>query len=210
MDVPVDQETRAAGWALVGTGLLTILLMSQHPSSASDIMTPLVHGGLQVVLLVQLAALLIVARRWGGGLLLTTGMLFFAAGAFAGLGAATINGFVSPSLASYPSGEIGHDIFALAWEANQALATLGVIATGLAFAMISVRLWQEAQRSLPVAGWLAGLLPAALLAVGHISMNLHGALLVYVTQAAWIIALGWHAARRGAQPVSAIPCGSQA
>ena len=76
--------------------------------------------------------------------------------------------------------------------------------------MISVRLWQEAQRSLPVAGWLAGLLPAALLAVGHISMNLHGALLVYVTQAAWIIALGWHAARRGAQPVSAIPCGSQA
>ena len=197
MDAPFDQESRAAGWALVGTGVLTILLMSQHPSSARDFMTPLVHGGLQAVLLVQLAALLIVARRWGGGLVMTTGLLFFAAGAFAGLGAATINGFVAPSLAGYPSGEIGHDIFAFAWEANQALATLGAIATGLALAMISVLLWQETQRSLAVAGWLAGLLPAALLAVGHLSMNLHGALFVYITQAAWMIALGWHSARRG-------------
>ena len=197
MDAPFDQESRAAGWALVGTGLLTILLMSQHPSSARDIMTPLVHGGLQAVLLVQLAALLIVARCWGGGLVMTTGLLFFAAGVLAGLGAATINGFVAPSLAGYPSGEIGHDIFAFAWDANQALATLGAIATGLALAMISVLLWQETQRSLAVAGWLAGLLPAALLAVGHLSMNLHGALFVYITQAAWMIALGWHSARRG-------------
>jgi len=199
MDAPFDQEARAAGWVLAGTGLLSILLMAQHPSGGdTGIMTPLVHGGLQAVLIVQLAALLIVARRWGGGLLPTTGLLFFAAGVLAGLGAATINGFVVPLLASYPPDEIGHDILALAWEANQALATLGVIVTGLAFALLSVRLWQEAQRGLAIAGWLAGLLPAALLAVGHISMNLHGALFAYVTQAAWMIALGWHVARRGA------------
>lgn len=196
MDVSSDQEYRAAGWMLVGTGLLTILLMSRHPSSAIDIMTPLVHGGLQAVLLVQLAALLIVARRWGEGLFLTTGIMFFAAGVLAGLGAATINGFIAPSLASYPPDEIGHDILAFAWEANQALATLGVIAIGLAIAILSVRLWQDRRRGLAIAGGLAGLVPALLLAVGHIGMNLHGALLVYGTQAAWLIALGWHCARR--------------
>ena len=196
MDAPFDQESRAAGWALVGTGLLTILLMSQHPSSASDIMRPLVHGSLQAVMIVQLAALLIVARNWGWSLLLTTGLLFFAAGQLAGLGAATINGFIVPALGGYLPEEIGHDISAFAWETNQALAMLGAISIGLAFAILSVRLWQDARRGLAIAGWLAGLVPTILLAVGHLSMNLHGAILVYGVQAAWLIALGWNTARR--------------
>jgi len=197
MDATCDQETRAAGWTLVGTGLLTILLMSQHPSGGDiGIMAPLVHGGLQAVLIVQLAAVLVIARSWGSTLLLTTGLLFFAAGQIAGLGAATINGFIVPALGGYLPEEIGPDISAFAWEANQALATLGVIAIGLAIAILSVRLWQDRRRGLAIAGGLAGLVPATLLAIGHIGMNLHGAILVYGVQAAWLIALGWHCARR--------------
>lgn len=197
MNASFDQETRTAGWTLAGTGILAILLMSQHPSgSDGGIMTPLVHGGLQMVLIGQLAALLIVVRSWGWSLLPTAGLLFFAAGQLAGLGAATINGFIVPSLTSYAADQIGHDITAFAWEANQALAMLGAISIGSAFAILSIRLWQDARRGLAIAGWLAGLVPTILLAAGQISMNLYGASIVYGMQAAWLIALGWHFARR--------------
>ncbi len=197
MNSELGQDMKAAGWILAATGALSILLMSQHPSGNHEgVMTPLVHGGLQSVMIVQLAALLVIARPWGWTILVTTAVLFFAAGQVAAVGAATINGFIVPALGGYDPGELGTGIGPLAWEANQALARLGVIAVGTGFALIAVRLWQESRRPLAIAGWIAGLVPALLLLTGQISMNLHGAIFAYVTQAAFIVALGWSTARR--------------
>ena len=201
MNRPVEQGARtsepAAGWTLIATGILTILLMAQHREGGDGgVMTPLVHGGLQAVIIVQLAAFVTVARSQGRSLVMNTALLFIAAGQIAGLGAATINGFVVPELAAYPAQEIGPDIGRLAWEANQALARLGVVAIGTGFALWSVLLWKNAQKGLALAGWSAGLIPALLIGSGHIGMHLHGALFAYLTQAAWVIALGWSFTRR--------------
>ena len=197
MDAHSGQDRKAAGWMLVATGALSILLMSQHPSGSHEgVMTPLVHGGLQVVMIAQLAAMFVAVRGWGWTLLATSAVLFFAAGQMAGVGAATINGFIVPALGGYDPAELGSGIGPLAWEANQALARLGVIAVGIGFALISTRLWQDSQRALAIFGWLAGLVPALLLITGQIGMDLHGALFAYITQAAFIVAFGWTAARR--------------
>jgi len=191
------RQTMGAGWLLIATGFLTITLMSQHPSGGDGgVMISLVHGGLQVVMLVQLAAFLMVGRTFGWSVPLVIGTLFFAAGQAAGIGAATINGFVVPTLNAYPAGAIGSDIGRFAWEANQALARLGVVAVGIGFALWSVCLWQARQRRLAVAGWIAGLVPALLLASDHIGMDLHGALFAYLMQALWLMALGWSVIRR--------------
>ena len=190
-------QMTSAGWLLIITGFLTIALMSQHPSGGDGgLMVPLVHGGLQVVIVVQLAAFLMVGRHFGWSVPLVIGTLFFAAGQAAAIGAATINGFVVPALNAYPADSIGPDIGRFAWETNQALARLGVVAVGIGFALWSICLWQDRQRSLAIAGWIAGLAPALLLASGHITMNLHGALFAYFTQALWLVALGWSVIRR--------------
>lgn len=196
MDKVQITETHWAGRLLIASGLLTIGLMSQHPEGGHDgLMIPLVHGGLQAVIVVQLAAMVIGMGRFGWSLWVMAGILFVGAGQLAALGAATINGFVVPAFFSHPQGEIGAEIGQFAWEINQALARLGVIATGIGFTLWAVVLWRNARRALALAGALAGLVPALLLASGHIGMNLHGALFVYLTQALWVIALGWTFAR---------------
>lgn len=196
MDKNQNAEIQWAGRLLIASGLLTVGLMSLHPKGGHDgLMIPLVHGGLQAVIVVQLAAMVIGMRRFGWNLWVMTGILFVGAGQLAGIGAATINGFVVPAFFSHPQGEIGAEIGQFAWEVNQALARLGVIATGIGFALWAVMLWRDAKRGLAVAGAVAGLVPALMLASGHMGMSLHGALFAYVTQALWVIALGWTLAR---------------
>ncbi|MEM8917605.1 MAG: hypothetical protein AAGE37_01995 [Pseudomonadota bacterium] len=192
-----DSEIQWAGRILIATGLLTIILMLLHPDSwQAGVMIPLVHGSLQAVIVVQVGAMIVGMRSYGWNLWITTGMLFVGAGYLAGTGAATINGFMMPAFLDRVDGEALPQIRQLVWEADQALARLGVIATGIGFVLWAVMLWRHAQRVLAVAGMVAGLIPALLLASGHLNMHLHGAILVYTAQALWVIALGWSFARR--------------
>ena len=184
------QMRKRAGWVLVACAVLATVLMGHHPiGSGQGIMTPLVHGGLQAILLVELAALVVVAS-WLGGLLAITGATFLWGGVMAGVLAATINGFVVPALGGYGEGEIGRDIAALAWETNQALARMGVIATGIGHGLWSFRLWQRGAKVIAGLGLLTGLVPALLLIGGHINMAYHGALFAYVGQSLWLVVLG--------------------
>lgn len=181
---------KKAGAVLVVTGVATIVLMAQHPSgSDSDLMITGVHGGLLLVLVLQVGALLfLLARRELAAMIAST---FYAAGMLATVGAGVLNGFVFPALRRYENGEIGHDIFDLVWASNQALAELGVIGVGIAFACWSVGLWRGGEKPLAAFGWLAGLAPALLIASGVLGMDLHGALIAYALHALWVIALGW-------------------
>lgn len=123
------------------------------------------------------------------------GLVAYAFSLFGHVGAATINGFVVPALAGHGRDAFSHDVFLLAWEANQALARLGVIAGGAATLAWSIDFLGRAggeTRAIGIAGVVAGAAPPALLLIGQIEMNVAGAFLAYTVQGAWGAAVGFH------------------
>ena len=191
-------EIKSAGWLMAGAAALSILLMANHPSGSDlDTMaTPIVHGGLQLLLLLQVGAMVAIWQKMNGRLLGTVALVLFIAGQSGGVLAATINGFVVPQLWGYPQGEIGNDIGPLLWELNQAFALLGAIAAGVAIAMFGAALWRMGHRAIGATGSVVGAATAAALAGGVISMDLHGALITYLSQLAWLAAFGAVMARK--------------
>ncbi len=76
---------------------------------------------------------------------------------------------------------------------NQALATLGVCMTALAFVLWSLDLLSEregAAKAVGGLGLLAGAAPLVLLGSGLIQMDVAGALIAYGLHAAWTAILG--------------------
>ena len=189
----VGNNDRIAGGILAAASLASVVMMHHHPSSAHDLaMGQFVHGamiaivGLTALGLVQFARVLGLDR-----LSVLAGLIAYGIALFGDIGAATINGFVVTNLVAH--GVDDHDLFRLAWEANQALARLGVVATGAAFLLWSVTLLRRggwAGKALGVLGVLAGALPMALLGTGILSMNLFGAILIYAGQALWMALAG--------------------
>lgn len=185
---------RIAGAALAAAALVSVAAMAHHPTSAhgGGGLNGLVHG--LMIILVALLAFGFVHFARGRGLdrpAILAGLIAYGISVVAHVGAATINGFVVPALAG--RGGLSHDIFLFAWETNQALAGLGVYATGAAFILWSIDLVRRGGgwlRLVGLAGLVAGALPAALLAVGAIRMNVNGALLVYAVHAAWAASVG--------------------
>lgn len=193
-------QLRVAGWIVFATASANIVLMLHHPTGHdTGGMAQIVHGALQFALLLQFAALLIIMRSIGFSQLVLISVVFFGAGQLAALLAATINGFAVPALGSYGDSEIGRDVALLAWELNQALARLGVVAVGIAFASLALAFWKSNRRILAGFGLVAGLVPLGLIVTGAIEMDLHGALIAYLTQAAFLVAMGWVFARERAE-----------
>ena len=187
---------RIAGVVLMATGIASIGLMMVHPrGDASDVLITGVHGSLIIVFLVQAASL--VSLLGGHTFSKLQASVFYGAGVLAGIGAGILNGLIYPAIRSYPDGEIGQSIFKLVWSTNQVLAEIGVIAAGIGFALWSVGLWKAGERLIASLGWIAGLLPAALLLSGVMGMDLHGAMAAYALQAAWVIAVGFTRFREG-------------
>ena len=103
--------------------------------------------------------------------------------------AGTINGFAVPPLANRPGGLREHDIFLFAWQLNQALAGIGIVAAGIAYLAWAFDLRRD-HALLAVTGAIAGALPAALLLAGIIRLDVHGALFAYGLHGLWALALG--------------------
>jgi len=191
---------RTAGAVLIVAAAGTVVAMGHHPSSAhSGGLGGLVHGAM-----VALAAMLgfgftqFARRRSLDRPAILAGLVAYAIGLFAHVAAATINGFVVPALAGRGAGAVGHDIFLLAWESNQALARLGVFAAGAAFILWSIDLLRRGGRATRLvggAGLVAGAAPAILIAAGLLTMDVAGAAAVYAAHAAWSILVGVQLAR---------------
>lgn len=193
------RSDKVGGAALIAAAAGTVLAMSQHPAGPnSGALGPAVHAAMIVFLgLTAFGFAAFAAARGASRPAILAGAVCYAIALFGHAGAATVNGFVVPALAA--RGEIvGHDIFLLAWEANQALAKLGVIAAGLAVLVWSTdfigRPSVEA-RVIGGAGLIAGAAPPLLLLAGVIDMNVAGAILAYAVQAAWGAAVGFHLMR---------------
>lgn len=185
----IEDGDRAAGIALIAAAAVSMLAMAHHPASSdAGAMIGIVHG----VMILVVGAMLygfahFAARRGLGRPAVLAGLVAYAIGAAANIGAATINGFVAPAVRAHVS---NHDIFLLAWEANQALAKLAVVAVGTAYLLWSLDLWRTS-RLLAVIGSLVGGVPALLLIGGWIDMHLHAAIAVYAGQALWAALMGW-------------------
>lgn len=200
---------RIAGAALAAAALVSVVAMAHHPTRAHGAggLNGLVHGVMLVLIVLLAFGFTHFARRRGlDRPAVLAGLVAYGISLFAHAGAATINGFVVPALAGRGPGAASHDIFLFAWETNQALAALGVYATGAAFILWSLDLAgreRGLQRLVGLAGLAAGAVPAGLLAAGAIRMDVSGALLVYAVHAAWAALVGimlFREADRSAEP----------
>ncbi len=191
MDTDKLQSLRWAGAALAGAAVLAAVLMHYHPhgdDTATQIRVS--HGALLLLIAIQPAVLGLVARALGWNLLTALALAFFVFGTLGALLAGTINGFVVPAMWAYPDGEIAPGVTDLAWQMNQALATLGAISAGTGIALFGAALWRADWRIIGGVGLFVGAMSAGLLVVGVTDMQFEGAILTYVAQLLWLAALG--------------------
>lgn len=192
---------RLAGGLLIAAAAGSVAAMAHHPSSAhATALGAAVHGTMIVLLATMAFGFTHLALRRGVTRpAVLAGLIAYAFSLFPHAGAATINGFVVPALAARGPAAAGQDIFLFAWEMNQALARIGVYATGAAFIFWSIdflRRGPSETRAIGVAGLAAGAIPAILLMAGAVRMDLHGAFAVYASHAAWAALVGLHLVRR--------------
>jgi len=191
---------RTAGSAMIAAAALSVLAMAHHPTSANaGPIGPIVHGTMIVLAAIMAFGFAHFALRRGlGRPAILAGLVAYAIGLGVTIGAATINGFVVPALAARAIAD--RDVFLLAWEANQALAGIGVFATGAAFALWGLDFLRRPgfeAKAIGALGLGAGLVPPALLALGATDMHVAGAFIAYAAFAAWSVAVGIHLARGG-------------
>lgn len=191
----MDTRGRIGGAALIAAGAGIVLAMAHHPTGieSGGTIGPVVHAAMIVLLMLTAFGFATFCMLGGAARpLILAGAVSYGLAFFGHVGAGTINGFVVPALAAHGS-LASRDVFLLAWEANQALATLGVIAASVAFLFWSAELLRSGGREAKVVGALgiiAGAMPIGLLIGGLITMNVSGALIVYAIQAAWGACLG--------------------
>lgn len=196
-------EDRLAGGVLIAAAAASVLAMAHHPASAHEAGPgALVHGAMIALLGAMAFGLAYFALRRGlARPAVLAGLVAYGLSLVFHAWAATINGFVVPALAARGAA-VGHDILLFAWEANQAMARLGVYATGTAFILWSIDLLRRGRdgtaRAIGFAGLAAGAVPAAMLAAGEIAMDLAGALAVYAAHAAWTALIGLYLMRTAA------------
>jgi hypothetical protein len=187
--VEATSGDRAAGIALIGAAAASMLAMAHHPTSLrAGAMIAIVHGAMILFAGMMMFGFTHVARRRGlDRPAVLAGLVAYGIGIAATVGAATVNGFAAPALAAHGA---SHDAFDTLWFLNQALARLGVVATGAAYALWALDLWRR-WKAVALLGLLAGGVPALLLLGGWIDMHLGWAMLVYPAQVSWAALIGW-------------------
>lgn len=195
-------DTRLAGFILIAAAALSVLAMGHHPTGAHATggVGDYVHGTMIMVVCALFFGFTCFAQHRGiMRPAILAGLIAYALSLAAHVGAATINGAIVPALAARGHDALSHDIAVLCWEANQALARMGVYATGTAFLFWSGDLLlggRGKDRILAILGLGAGIGPMVALAAGWITMDLAGAFIVYVVHALWASLVGVQMVRR--------------
>jgi hypothetical protein len=203
---------RAAGALLIGGSILEIAAMAHHPS---------VHAHDRVAVLAQLQALS-AASAWVHGVLIAlmltvffaltefawqrgitrpairAGLIAYAAGVVAMMGAALVDGFVTPRVAmlspavSAADLQVTAQLLDLCKLLNQALAGLGAIAMSVGITAWSLDLLRAvgAERALGAIGMAIGLGCVAALIAAVLQLDVHGMMLVLVLQTIWTTGVG--------------------
>jgi hypothetical protein len=207
MTTPEHDQSRLAGGLLIAAALLSVLVMSHHPSTSGHGLAALkglasigpqaavVHGMMLVLLLAQVIGQAGLATRLGWHRLVVQGaFLAQLAGALAIAGAAVINGFALATLAQRmvdagftAPGQYKPGLWALfaqakGWEqASTGAWAIALLLWGLA-------VWPR-RRWLGLAALPLALVPAAG-GLGLLPLNVIGYGAVVVSQAVWMVCAG--------------------
>lgn len=207
-----DRDTRTFGWMLAAAAVLSCGFAMVHPSVSghdlNDVLAQMiagatfngwVHGILLTLLFVLVAGFFGLSVRLGIGrpvvaLAMTSQLL----GALAMTGAGVINGFALGIFAGR-YGHAGPDqaaavsaAFNMAGSIAATWAGVGAVASSAAIALWSLRLVAlgGAQRVLGAFGLVLGLATAAMLISGTLILNVHGFILLVLSQSIWTVAVG--------------------
>lgn len=197
---------RATGVVMIAAAAFSVLLMAHHPSSfhGSGALGGIVHAGMMIAVTLLFVGFARFSQLAGlDNTIVLAALVAFGVATVANLGAATINGMVVPALAARGEAEVGRDVFLFAWEANQALARIGVVATGAAYTGWSLHLLSETgagSRLIGILGIATGLVPIAVLIVGGYGMDVRTAFAIYSAHAVFSAAVGGWLWRRASQP----------
>lgn len=182
-------EARAAGVALAGSAALAVFAMAHHPTGLPAVggatgpgtLTGFLHGAMIVLITLQLWGYMVFMRMRGGAGWAVAGFAAYVLGFAANLVAALVSGFLAPALASNGVADAGD--LALLREVNQLAAKLAVLAGGAAILMWSAGLLTGGGHKVSgVTGLGLGVLPAALILTGAVTMDVAGAQLTYGLQ----------------------------
>lgn len=191
---------KAAGIALIAAAAGIVFGMAHHPTHLAEArLAVIVHAFMIAMVWAMLFGFTHFARRRGlDRPAVLAALVAYAVGAAANIGAATVNGLVTPALVENGVRTAGPDVYAFAWALNQALDAIGVFATGAAFILWSLDLLRDrtaSARILAALGALVGAATAVLLATGALRMNVTGAFLIYAAQVAWAALIGLYLLR---------------
>lgn len=214
MDQAVERsrETATYGWLLVVGSILATGFAMMHPQLSShelgSMMRELaagarfngwVHGVLIALYFCIATGFVGLTRRLGFERpAAAAGLVFYVAGTLAMTGAAVINGFALgifagryPKVSPDQSAALGSAIN-MAGSISAVWAGIGAVATSAAIlAWSSLLLRREnGLRLIAVGGIVLGLATIAMLVSGILILNVHGFLLLVVSQAVWTIAVG--------------------
>jgi hypothetical protein len=209
---PTARSARAAGALLIGGSILEIAAMAHHPSVHAHDMAAVVvqlqalsaasawvHGVLIALMLTVFFALIEFA--WQRGITrpaIRAGLIAYAAGVVAMMGAALVDGFVTPRVAMLSTGvnatdlQVTAQLLKLCMLFNQALARLGAVAMSVGITAWSADLVRGAgaERALGVFGVAIGLGSAGALILGALQLDVHGMMLVLLLQVIWTTGVG--------------------
>ena len=207
-----DSESVTYGWMLAGGSILASAFAFVHPEITSSELSGVlrqmnsgalfngwVHGTLIALYLMLVAGFYGLSRQLGlSRPRVALAMVFYAAGVAAMMSAAVINGFALAMFAGRyaqfapdHAAAIGSSIN-LAGSISATWAGIGATATSAAIVAWSSAIIGRggATRVIGGLGILLGIATAALLVTGTLILNVHGFLLLVMTQAIWTVVIG--------------------
>lgn len=205
------------GWILVVAPILATGFAMIHPSldthelagvlkelNAGATFNGWVHGSLIGLYMILVAGFCGFSRYLGlDRPLVVVALVAYVFGAFAMLGAAVVNGFALSLFAQRYAGAQPDQFIAIKASINAmgsisgTWAGIGAVASSAAIALWSVALLSPAvqSRAIGVFGLLLGIATSVMLVTGTLILNVHGFLLLVISQAAWTIAVGFQLLR---------------
>lgn len=208
----------SAGIIIAACAGLAIVAIAHHPVVAAP--TPaetlagvvalgpadrIVHGSLIFIMSAMTYGLSVFALRQGLHQATSlAGILAYGAGAGALIGAALIDGFLLPDLASLYAGTSAENVNAarhlltLCALAIQILSKFGLVAVSIAIIAWSIGLIRMAgaPRAVGVIGVASGVLPAMFLLGGPVHLNPQSLMILFTVQAIWYFAVATLLIRR--------------
>jgi hypothetical protein len=197
-----------AASVLVGSSLLSVVLMLHHPSvgmrdtraaitaiASIGWLARVVHGGLIVLMAAQALAYVELSDRLGWSRrVVRAALAAYGAGFIAMIGAALVSGFVVPKIGDAYAATAGdveplRPVLVACTAGNRVLADFGAVAMALAVALWS---WAMRDRSKVIAalGLAAGAAPIAAILTGALRLEVGGMTLVTGLFAAWNVVVG--------------------